>query len=187
MLAFVSSPALISFQYVPGLINLTEFIAWLFRPHLSLNIPKHSVTRSHLQQPSKLGYSLENSVFLSKENGDRFRDTSGRLFCHERWTRNGIIIFRWPSARDSEADPPSFQHCWICLPKKSWNLAKHGEEALLKSSIFAEMWFSRNILQEMIMITQIWRKNIKRLAQDTYGPGSALLIQIICEKAYWCW
>lgn len=40
MLSFVSSPALISFQYVSGLINLTEFIAWLFRPHLSLAWPE---------------------------------------------------------------------------------------------------------------------------------------------------
>lgn len=182
MLAFVSSPALISFQYVSDLINLTEFIAWLFRPHLPSIFPNIAWPEAFQNW-----ILIENSVFLSKENGNRFRDTSGRLFCHERWTRNGIIIFRWPSARDSEADPPSFQHCWICLPKKSWNLAKNGEEALLKSSIFAEMWFSRNILQEMIMITQIWRKNIKRLAQDTYGPGSALPIQIICEKAYWCW
>ena len=39
MLAFVSSPALISFQYVSDLINLTEFIAWLFRPHLPSIFP----------------------------------------------------------------------------------------------------------------------------------------------------
>lgn len=53
MLAFVSSPALISFQYVSGLINLTEFIAWLFRPHLPSIFP-------NIAWPEVISNSLPN-------------------------------------------------------------------------------------------------------------------------------
>ena len=73
-------------------------------------------------------YYFQNALLprSGQDDGDRFWDTGGRFFCHERRARSNSTAIRRQSPNDRKANSRGIQLCWVCLPQESWDHAREG-------------------------------------------------------------